>query len=106
MEVFRSLGKYCGETIGKVARAVRPVDTIRHPLPMQKRVKNKAMLVICGLRAGLVASMTLNPSIPDELLHRHEAATYVDAVLIANTRNIGTAAGNWRTRSTWMSVEW
>ncbi|KAG1704726.1 hypothetical protein DVH05_005655 [Phytophthora capsici] len=133
MEVFRSLGKDCGEIIGEVARAVRPtmseweiagklsdklwargitpvvmlvaaderVDTIRHPLPTQKRVKNKAMLVICGLRAGLIASttrlvyltMTPNASIPDELLNRHEAATYVDAVLIANTRNIGTTAG-------------
>eukprot|EP00644_Phytophthora_capsici_P012101 jgi/Phyca11/15296/fgenesh1_pg.PHYCAscaffold_12_\ len=53
------------------------VDTIRHPLPTQKRVKNKAMLVICGLRAGLIASttrlvyltMTPNASIPDELLN-------------------------------------
>ncbi|KAG1687185.1 hypothetical protein DVH05_005352 [Phytophthora capsici] len=110
MEVFRSLGKDCGEIIGEVARAVRPtmseweiagklsdklwargitpvvmlvaaderVDTIRHPLPTQKRVKNKAMLVICGLRAGLIASttrlvyltMTPNASIPDELLNR------------------------------------
>ncbi|EEY56765.1 uncharacterized protein PITG_10266 [Phytophthora infestans T30-4] len=116
MEVFRALGKDCGEIIGQVARAVRPtmseweiagqlsakmwargitpvvmlvaaderVDTIRHPLPTKKRVKNKAMLVICGQRAGLIASTTRlvyvtttpNATIPDDLLRRHEAATY------------------------------
>ncbi|KAG7387156.1 hypothetical protein PHYPSEUDO_014676 [Phytophthora pseudosyringae] len=134
MEVFRALGKDCGEIIGEVARAVRPtlseweiagqlsekmwargitpvvmlvaaderVDNIRHPLPTKKRVKNKAMLVICGQRAGLIASTTRlvyitttpNATIPDDLLRRHEAATYVDAVLMANTRTTGAKAGD------------
>ncbi|ETK72812.1 hypothetical protein L915_20174 [Phytophthora nicotianae] len=134
LEVFRALGKDCGEIIGQVARAVRPtmseweiagqlstnmwargitpvvmlvaaderIDTIRHPLPTKKRVKNKAMLVICGQRAGLIASTTRlmyitttpNASIPDDLVRRHEAATYVDAVLIANTRHTGVKAGD------------
>ncbi|KAG7378735.1 hypothetical protein PHYBOEH_000244 [Phytophthora boehmeriae] len=133
MEVFRHLGKDCGEIIGEVARTVRPtmteweiaaqlsakmwergitpvvmlvaaderVDNIRHPLPTKKRVKNKAMLVICGQRAGLIASTTRlvyittpNATIPEDLLRRHEAATYVDAVLIANTRAAGVKAGD------------
>ncbi|ETM32731.1 hypothetical protein L914_19933 [Phytophthora nicotianae] len=134
LEVFRALGKDCGEIIGQVARAVRPtmseweiagqlstnmwargitpvvmlvaaderIDTIRHPLPTKKRVKNKAMLVICGQRAGLIASTTRlmyitttpNASIPDDLVRRHGAATYVDAVLIANTRHTGVKAGD------------
>ncbi|KAL7691712.1 putative creatinase/aminopeptidase [Plasmopara halstedii] len=133
MEVFRKLGKDCGEIIGEVARAVRPnmtewdiaahlsakmwaraitpvvmlvaaderVDTIRHPLPTKKRVKNKAMLVICGQRAGLIASTTRlvyitinsNVGIPDDLVKRHNAATYVDAALIANTSTAGVKAG-------------
>jgi Xaa-Pro aminopeptidase len=134
MEVFRALGKDCGEIIGDVARAVRPtmteweiasqlsaklwargivpvvmlvaaderVDSIRHPLPTKKRVKNKAMLVICGQRAGLIVSTTRlvyitttpNATIPADLLRRHEAATYVDAVLMANTRTAGVTAGD------------
>lgn len=77
------------------------VDNIRHPLPTKKRVKNKAMLVICGQRAGLIVStsrlvyVTTVPcaTIPDDLLRRHEAATYVDAILMANTRIAGTKAG-------------
>ncbi|CAH0482478.1 unnamed protein product [Peronospora belbahrii] len=68
------------------------VDNIRHPLPTKKRVKNKAMLVICGQRAGLIVSTTRlvynittapTATIPDDLLRRHEATTYVDAVLMA-----------------------
>ncbi|KAG3102279.1 hypothetical protein PI124_g14458 [Phytophthora idaei] len=109
MEVFRALGKDCGEIIGQVARAVRPtmtaderVDNIRHPLPTKKRVKNKAMLVICGQRAGLIASTTRlvyitttpNATMPEDLVRRHEAATYVDTVLIANTRGTGVKAGD------------
>ncbi|KAG2759957.1 hypothetical protein JG687_00010101 [Phytophthora cactorum] len=134
MEVFRALGKDCGEVIGQVARAVRPtmseweiagqlstkmwaqgitpvvmlvaaderVDNIRHPLPTKKRVKNKAMLVICGQRAGLIASTTRlvyitttpNATMPEDLVRRHEAATYVDAMLIANTRGTGVKAGD------------
>ncbi|KAL4157083.1 hypothetical protein PRNP1_006109 [Phytophthora ramorum] len=133
-QVFRALGKDCGEIIGDVARAVRPtmteweiaselsakmwargitpvvmlvaaderVDNIRHPLPTKKRVKHKAMLVICGQRAGLIASTTRvvyitttpNATIPADLLRRHEAATYVDAVLMANTRTAGVKAGD------------
>ncbi|CAH0522572.1 unnamed protein product [Peronospora belbahrii] len=77
------------------------VDNIRHPLPTKKRVKNKAMLVICGQRAGLIVSTTRlvynittapTATIPDDLLRRHEATTYVDAVLMANTRIAGTKA--------------
>ncbi|ETI32439.1 hypothetical protein F441_20633 [Phytophthora nicotianae CJ01A1] len=67
LEVFRALGKDCA--------ADERIDTIRHPLPTKKRVKNKAMLVICGQRAGLIASTTRlmyitttpNASIPDDL---------------------------------------
>lgn len=133
MDVFRALGKDCGELVGDVARAVRPtmtewdiaaqlaaqmwaraitpvvmlvaaderIDTIRHPLPTTKRVKKKAMLAICGQRAGLIASTTRlvyittrpNEVMPDDLVRRHDAVTYVDAVLIANTSTAGVKAG-------------
>lgn len=69
-------------------------DAIRHPLPTPKRVKHKVMLVLCGRRAGLVLSVTRmvyitttpNATIPADLLRRHEAATFVDAVAIAKTQ--------------------
>ncbi|GLD92301.1 hypothetical protein PINS_up000834 [Pythium insidiosum] len=70
------------------------VDTHRHPLPTLNPVKHKAMLVLCGRRAGFVASVTRmvyittaeHPSIPVDLLARHDAATYVDAVAITSSR--------------------
>uniref|UniRef100_K3WD78 Peptidase M24 domain-containing protein n=1 Tax=Globisporangium ultimum (strain ATCC 200006 / CBS 805.95 / DAOM BR144) TaxID=431595 RepID=K3WD78_GLOUD len=69
------------------------IDAIRHPLPTNKRVKNKVMLVLCGRRAGFVLSVTRmvyitttpNATVPTDLLRRHDAATYVDAVVIAKT---------------------
>jgi len=76
------------------------IDTSRHPLPTNKRVKNKAMLVICALRHGFILSttrlvyMTTTPgaAIPEDLLRRHEAATYVEAVALAKTAEPGTKA--------------
>lgn len=70
------------------------VDAIRHPLPTPKRVKNKVMLVLCGRRAGFVLSVTRmvyittepGATIPADLVRRHAAATYVDAVVIAKTQ--------------------
>lgn len=70
------------------------VDAIRHPLPTPKRVKHKAMLVLCGRRAGFVLSVTRmvyitttpGATIPADLVARHDAATYVDAVVIAKTQ--------------------
>lgn len=69
------------------------VDAIRHPLPTPKHVKNKVMLVLCGRRAGFILSVTRmvyitttpHATIPTDLLRRHEAATYVDALVIAKT---------------------
>ncbi|TMW65485.1 hypothetical protein Poli38472_008127 [Pythium oligandrum] len=70
------------------------VDAIRHPLPTNKRVKNKVMIVLCGRRAGFVLSVTRmvyvtttpGAKIPEDLLRRHEAATYVDAVAITSSK--------------------
>ncbi|KAJ0403216.1 hypothetical protein P43SY_000024 [Pythium insidiosum] len=70
------------------------VDTHRHPLPTLNTVKHKAMLVLCGRRAGFVASVTRmvyvttteHHSIPGDLAARHDAATYVDAVAITSSR--------------------
>lgn len=102
-----------GELSGKLlARGITPVvllvaaderaDAIRHPLPTQKRVKNKLMLVLCGRRHGLVLSATRmvyltttsGESIPADLLRRHDAATYVDAVAMVKSSAPGTKASD------------
>jgi Xaa-Pro dipeptidase len=125
-QIYRELGKDCGEIIGAVSKQVRPtmteweiasalsaacwprgitpvvmlvaaderVDAIRHPLPTNKRIKNKVMIVLCGRRAGFVLSctrivyVTTTPGakVPEDLLRRHDAATYVDAVAILKSK--------------------
>jgi Xaa-Pro aminopeptidase len=65
------------------------IDKFRHPLPAYDKVAHeKIMLVLCGRRYGLIASVTRIVhfgAIPDELRRKHEAVTYVDAVAYANT---------------------
>ncbi len=61
----------------------------RHPLPTNKELERYAMLVLCGRKWGLVASMTRLvhfAPLPDELRRKQEAVTQVDATLIAASR--------------------
>jgi len=58
----------------------------RHPLPTAKPIEKYVMLVACGRRNGLVASVTRSVHfgpVPDSLLARQTVASYVDAVAIA-----------------------
>jgi Xaa-Pro aminopeptidase len=61
----------------------------RHPLPTGKKLERYAMLVLCGRRQGLVASITrlvhFGP-LPEELKRKQEACALVDATFIAKTR--------------------
>jgi antitoxin VapB len=61
----------------------------RHPLPTGKKLERYAMLVLCGRRQGLVASITrlvhFGP-LPDELRRKQQACAEVDATFIAATR--------------------
>lgn len=61
----------------------------RHPLPTGKKLEKYAMLVLCGRRSGLVASITrlvhFGP-LPDELKRKETAVAHIDAALIAATR--------------------
>ncbi len=67
----------------------------RHPLPTDKTLERYAMLVLCGRKWGLVASITrlvhFGP-LPDDLRHRMEACARVDATFIHTTRP-GVALG-------------
>ncbi len=61
----------------------------RHPLPTDKRLEKYAMLVLCGRRYGLIASLTrlvhFGP-IPDELRNKARACALVDAHYMSATR--------------------
>ncbi|WP_158306387.1 M24 family metallopeptidase [Caldalkalibacillus thermarum] len=61
----------------------------RHPLPTGKVLECYAMIVVGGRRNGLIISATRLVhfgKIPQELKHKHQAVTSIDAVFIANTR--------------------
>jgi Xaa-Pro dipeptidase len=65
------------------------IDLFRHPLPSyDKQANEKVMLVLCGRRHGLIASVTRLVhfgELPHELRRKHNAVTFVDAVAFANT---------------------
>jgi len=61
----------------------------RHPLPTDKKVKEHLMVVFCGRRWGLIASLTRIVRFgkpPADLLARHKAVCSVDATFILNSR--------------------
>ncbi len=61
----------------------------RHPLPTERRLEKYAMLVLCGRREGLVASITrliYFGALPDELRRKQEACARIDATFIGRTR--------------------
>lgn len=71
------------------------VFAFRHPLPTDKRLDRYAMLVLCGRRWGLVCSITRLVHfgrLPDELHHKAEAVSRVDANFMASTKP-GAALG-------------
>ncbi len=65
------------------------VFDFRHPLPTDKKLERYAMLVLCGRKWGLVASLTRLVhfgSPPEELRAKQEAVAQVDAAFIAASR--------------------
>lgn len=67
----------------------------RHPIFTGKRVRKRVMIVLCGQRHGLIFSVTRLVSfgpVGGTLARKHQAATLVDATLIANTR-VGATVG-------------
>lgn len=61
----------------------------RHPLPTAKTLDRHALLVMCGRRDGLVASVSrivhFGP-VPDEIQRVHNAVAHVDAAAITASR--------------------
>ncbi len=81
------------------ARGVQPIVVLiatderifnfRHPLPVNKRLDQYAMLVLCGRKHGLITSITRLVHfgrLPDEVRHKMEAVARIDAAFITATR--------------------
>ena len=60
------------------------LQAYRHPTPTANHLRHAAMLVVCGLRHGLIANVTRMVhfgKISDDLKKRHEAACTVELAL-------------------------
>jgi len=70
------------------------IERVRHPLPTARRIAERAMLVVCGRRGGLVANATrfvqLGPVAAD-LLARQVACARIAAAFLTATRPGATA---------------
>lgn len=65
------------------------IFSYRHPLPTDKKLERYAMLVLCGRKKGLVASLTRLVhfgSLPEELHRKSVALAKIDALFIDATR--------------------
>jgi Xaa-Pro aminopeptidase len=65
------------------------IQRFRHPLPTAKKLDRHALLVMCGRRDGLVASVSriihFGP-VPEEIQRVHEAVAHIDATAITASR--------------------
>ena len=64
------------------------ISLYRHPIPTNKRLENRALLVTCGRRHGLIVSLSRMVSfgaVSDDLRRRHDACMAVDATFIEST---------------------
>jgi Xaa-Pro aminopeptidase len=60
----------------------------RHPLPTDKKVDQYAMLIVCGRKYGLVASLTRSVFLgdpPPDLIAKHRKTVGIDAEMISGT---------------------
>jgi Xaa-Pro aminopeptidase len=65
------------------------IFSYRHPLPTDKKLRNYAMLVLCGRKWGLICSVTrfvYFGALPDEIRHKAETVARIDGEMIAATR--------------------
>ena len=98
-EVAGMLASACArkkiDAIVQLIAADERCDTVRHPLPTSKIITSRVMVVLCGRREGLIVSLTRVASfvpLSAELVARHEAVTYVDAVILAQLKEDAVAS--------------
>ena len=65
------------------------IFSYRHPLPTDKKLRNYALLILCGRKWGLICSVTRFVhfgALPDEIRQKAKAVARIDAEMIAATR--------------------
>ena len=65
------------------------IDKYRHPIPTDKKLERRAMLITGARKWGLIISATRMVhfgALPEELRRRHDSVARVDAALISATR--------------------
>lgn len=65
------------------------IDRYRHPIPTDKKLERRAMLVTGARKCGLIVSATRMVhfgELPDDLRRKHDAVARVDAALISATQ--------------------
>lgn len=65
------------------------IEKYRHPVPTAKKWEKTLMIVVCAKRDGLIASLSRIAcvgSLPDQLQRKTEAAAYVFAKLLSQTK--------------------
>lgn len=64
------------------------ISDFRHPIPTEKKIKNRVMICVNSRRQGLIVSLTrfvqFGP-VPEELRKKYNANVFVDCTLMANT---------------------
>lgn len=65
------------------------IEAYRHPIPTDRKIQQRAMVVVCGERHGLVCSATRIVSFgapSADLRRKHDAVVHVDAAFINETK--------------------
>jgi antitoxin VapB len=77
------------QVVVNLVAADERILSYRHPLPTDKKLRNYAMLVLCGRKWGLICSVTRLVhfgALPDEIQYKAEGVARIDAEMIAATR--------------------
>jgi len=65
------------------------IEKYRHPIPSEKIMKKRVMIVFCARRGGLIASLTRFVNfgkVDPDIIRRHEAVCQVDTSFLHNTK--------------------
>ena len=83
------LAKFNINSIVTLIGADERIEKFRHPIPTQNIWKKVVLIAVCGKREGLIANLSrivCIGEIPEELKRKTEAAAYVFAKLLSETK--------------------
>lgn len=96
------LAKFNCDSVVTLIGADERIEKYRHPVPTANLWKKNLLIVVCARREGLIASLSrivCVGEIPDELKRKTEAAGYVFAKLLSETKPGRSGAELYKTAS-------